>query len=351
MSALAVRSEFQTRQHEIAHAVVGRIFEARPEMEQLYGSPGRGKCLQDTIYHLRYLAEAIEAGSPTLFVEYVSWAKVLLAGYRIPVSDLQQNLRFISATLRDRLTPDLAMVAADFVQRAVDALPSAPEELPSEISETRPHGILAREYLNRLLEGNRRGASALVMNAIEQGATVRDLYLNVFEPSQREIGRLWQCNSLSVAQEHFCTAATQMIMSQLYPRIFSSERNGLTLVATSISGELHEIGIRMVSDFLEMEGWDTFYVGANAPISSIVRTLKERSAHLLAISATMSFHVSSVTDLIRAVRADPGCSAVKIIAGGMPFNLDPGLWRKVGADGSTRDLREVGALAEKLARG
>ena len=69
-------------------------------------------------------------------------------------------------------------------------------------------------------------------------------------------------NLLSVAQEHYCTAATQLVMSQLYPRIFSTERRGRTLVAARVADDLHEIGLRMVADFFEMEGWDTFYVGA-----------------------------------------------------------------------------------------
>ena len=63
-----------------------------------------------------------------------------------------------------------------------------------------------------------------------------------------------------MAQEHYCTAATQLIMSQLYPYIFTTGKNGRVLVGTCVSGDLHEIGVRMVSDFFEMEGWDTFYL-------------------------------------------------------------------------------------------
>ncbi|WP_425342659.1 B12-binding domain-containing protein [Methanolobus bombayensis] len=42
------------------------------------------------------------------------------------------------------------------------------------------------------------------------------------------MGRLWQINYISVAQEHFCTAVTQKIMAKLYPYIISdtiSDRN------------------------------------------------------------------------------------------------------------------------------
>jgi MerR family transcriptional regulator, light-induced transcriptional regulator len=153
------------------------------------------------------------------------------------------------------------------------------------------------------------------------------------------------------AQEHYCTAATQLIMSQLYPRIFSGERNGQTLVATCVSGDLHEIGVRMVSDFFEMEGWDTYYVGANAPTESVVRTIADRRADVLAISATITSHVRTLKQLIATVRADAACNGVKVLVGGYPFNLAPELWREVGADASAPDAAMAVEMAARLAAG
>jgi methanogenic corrinoid protein MtbC1 len=61
--------------------------------------------------------------------------------------------------------------------------------------------------------------------------------------------------------------------------------------------------------------------------------LAERKAEVLAISATMTFHVKLVADLIDQVRtADPSRQII-ILTGGYPFNIEPELWRQVGADG------------------
>jgi methanogenic corrinoid protein MtbC1 len=177
---------------------------------------------------------------------------------------------------------------------------------------------------------------------------VKEIYLHVFQASQREIGRLWQTNRLSVAQEHYCTAATQLIMAHLYPRIFRTEKNGRRLVATSIAGELHEIGGRFVADFFEMEGWDTYYLGANSPTPAVVQALAERKAHVLAVSATMTFHVRAVGELVAAVRASEELRDVKIMVGGYPFNVEPELWRRVGADAYAADASEAIAAAGRL---
>lgn len=94
---------------------------------------------------------------------------------------------------------------------------------------------------------------------------MKSIYLEVLQPVQREIGNLWQTNEVSVAQEHYCTAATQLIMGRLYPYLHLAPRNGKRVVVACVGGELHEVGARMVADILEMEGWDSYYLGANTP--------------------------------------------------------------------------------------
>ena len=39
------------------------------------------------------------------------------------------------------------------------------------------------------------------------GISVKDIYLHVFQSSLYEIGRLWQENKITVAQEHYCQYA------------------------------------------------------------------------------------------------------------------------------------------------
>jgi methanogenic corrinoid protein MtbC1 len=223
-----------------------------------------------------------------------------------------------------------------------------PPDLPTLFNDSAPHAGLARQYLRLLLGGERHAAGRLILDAVDSGVPVKDVYLHVFQASQREIGRLWQTNRLSVAQEHYCTAATQLIMAQLYPRIFRTEKNGRRLVATSIAGELHEIGGRIIADFFEMEGWDTYYLGADSPTPAVVQALAERKAHVLAVSATMTFHIRAVEELVAAIRASEGLRAVKIMVGGYPFNVEPELWRRVGADAYAADASEAVAAAGRL---
>lgn len=294
------------------------------------------------------LQRALSWDKPALFADCVGWTKAALLESGKPVALLARHLECLTTTLCHQPAGAAGARAAEVVLAALQALPALPAE---PLACPDPEGWpspLATLYFRALLRGDRQLASRLVLHAVEQGTPVRHIYLHVFQPAQHEIGRLWQLNRISVAEEHYCTAATQLIMSQLYPYIFASPRIGRTLVAACVSGDLHELGARMVSDFFEMDGWDSYYTGASTPVSGVVQAVIARRADVLAISATITHHVSEVERLIGQVRRQPECAGVKIIVGGFPFNRDPGLWRQVGADGSGPDAEAAVALASRL---
>jgi methanogenic corrinoid protein MtbC1 len=343
-----ISQTLDARRGPLAEAVTARQYELAPELAERYGERGRRHCLKDAEYHLSYLADAIASDAPSLFADYVDWAQVMLASRGIPAADLARNLEVLDETLRRELAPEQAEIAHEYVAAGLRVLGASGIDTRREVCEADPLYDLSQRYLRALLDGQRQAASRLIQRSVEDGVSVRDVYLYVFQRSQHEIGRLWQTNQLSVAQEHYCTAATQLIMSQLYPYVFSTGKNGHSLVGTCVAGDLHEIGVRMVSDFFEMEGWNTFYLGANTPTADVIRTLGERRADVLAVSATMPFHVRAVADLIAAVRSSLG-DRVKVLVGGYPFNVDPDLWRRIGADASARDAQEAIDLAARLA--
>ena len=241
------------------------------------------------------MAEARRASDAGLFVAYLRWATGLLESRNIGREHLVTNAR--------RLPEGKAELAAHFLQGGIDALTQGQiTAQASHLDGDAPIDGLARAYLAALLRMDRASAYSLAIRALDEGVSIRDLYLGVFERVQYEIGRLWQTNAISVGQEHYCTAATQSIIAKLYDYLTIAEPCNKTVVATCVSGELHEIGLRIVCDFLEMEGWTSIYVGANTPAADIIRLIVREKTDVLAISATMTFHVQRVREIIDAVR-------------------------------------------------
>ncbi len=332
----------------LAEQIVARHYSLRPDLVSRFGEAGRTKCVADAKRHLDALAQSIVVGRSELFLDYVAWAIIVLSSRGIPVQDLAENLEACRHALGEFLPRGQAAIAQQYLLDSLSSLPALPSTTPSYLGPNQPLAALARQYLEALLNADRRAASQMVLDAVDRGTPVRDVYLHVFQRSQHEIGRLWQCNQISVAQEHLCTAATQFIMSQLYPIIFATERKDRRVVAACIGGDLHEIGIRMVADFFDMDGWDSFYLGADVPTASILQTVIDRRANVLAVSATLLTHISAVTDLIVAARANPACGDLIILVGGHPFNVAPDLWHEVGADGYAADAQGTIELANQL---
>lgn len=205
-------------------------------------------------------------------------------------------------------------------------------------------------YMAALSQGDRRKALATVQEALGAGVDIRDIYLDVLQPAMYEVGRLWEVNQFTVAQEHLATAITQSVMAQMYPNIFARTPRGMTMVATCIGGELHELGMRTVADFFELDGWDVYYLGANVPTADVVQMVGERRADLLAISVTLGSHIVQARELIAAVRAAPKAGRIRIMVGGQPFNRAPGVAHAIGADFTASDAREAVRLADEVLR-
>jgi MerR family transcriptional regulator, light-induced transcriptional regulator len=334
------------RQEDLACEIVERQWKLRPALGQRYGKQGMARCLEDARYHLRYLSEAVGAREPALFVHYVTWAKTMLLARSIPVEDLVANLEVMLDVLGTELPPSMQIPAVDYVKSAIGSLTLANDN-SSFLDPGQPLAELAHQYLSALLRYDRHSASTLILQAVENKVSIKEIYCHVFEPCQYEIGRLWQSNVVSVAQEHYCTASTQLIMSQLYPYIFRSDRTFRgTIVAACVSGELHEIGARMLCDLLEMEGWNTIYLGASVPTAGIVDVLRDNHSDILAVSASMTFHIPAVREVIAAVRlASP---ETRIFVGGYAFKIARNLWRDVGADYCTKDAAEAISLIDGL---
>jgi methanogenic corrinoid protein MtbC1 len=298
--------------------------------------------LADATLHLRSLSDAILGASERLFVDYVDWARSSNAARSISDSYLRDQLTLLRSALKEEL-PEAVPSADPYFRAALARLATPPAELSCTITPE----SLAAHYLERLLAYDRDGAMALVMAALDGGSSLRDVYLEVLQSVQHEIGRLWQLDCITVAQEHYCTGVSQLVLARLYPRMMHGP-SGPRMVSTCACGELHEFGARMVADFFEMDGWDTTYLGANTPVDGVLQMLRARRAALLAVSVTMSSHLWNVRSLIEQVRGAADLSGTKILVGGQPFSTDAKLWRTLGADGWAKDAEEAVTQARAL---
>jgi MerR family transcriptional regulator, light-induced transcriptional regulator len=184
-----IRDFIVERQEDLAREIVERHWKRRPALERLYGKKGMARCLEDARYHLRYLSEAVGAGEPALFVHYATWAKTMLIARNIPVEDLVANLEVMLDVLGKELPAPMQMPALDYVKSAIGSLTLA-DDNSSFLDAGQPLSELASQYLSALLRYDRHSASALILAAVENKISIKEIYCHVFERCQYEIGRL-----------------------------------------------------------------------------------------------------------------------------------------------------------------
>lgn len=225
---------------------------------------------------------------------------------------------------------------------------SPPVSAPSSLIQTHDTITALREsYLSAQLKGNRREALRLLVDeGILRGIPLPTLHLEVIQEAQREIGRLWQENLISVAQEHLATAISQLALSHLYRHLPRDPSNGRTVMISCVEGELHELGARVASDFLEMAGFDVRFLGANVPTEHLVREVRAQKPDLLALSVTMTYHIPALRQAVAAVREV--APLLPLAVGGLAFTWVPGLEAELGVPFFGRDARELVASACRM---
>lgn len=207
-----------------------------------------------------------------------------------------------------------------------------------------------REYFEAVVGGDRRKAFGIVEQASAAGWGLGRLYLQLFQPALREVGRLWQEDRLTVAAEHMATSITQAAMARAYAAAYEpGDRHGPVLLAAGPQIEQHDLGLRMLCDLLDLEGWETIFLGGSMPLADLVEFVREKRPDVVALSAALPGHVEQVEQAIRAIREQADGKAPLIIVGGIPFNEDTALARRVGADLTAPDAEAaVRLLAERF---
>ncbi|HEX2224833.1 MAG TPA: cobalamin-dependent protein [Thermoanaerobaculia bacterium] len=327
----------------MAEAVTAEFFQRHPDWADRYGERGFELGVQDARFHLGFLAGALAGGDPEAFGEYVGWTRRVLEARGISSPFLRENLEQIEAALLAALpAEDQESLRAAFqagyrvLNRAAGG--ESGQAAPAEA------GAVSRVYLQAILKGDRQAALGVAREALREMESLPRLYLEVIEPAQHEVGRLWETNVITVAEEHMATAVTQFVMAQCFPLLERTSPCHGKMVLTGVEEELHQVGANMVADVLESFGWDVRFLGTNLPHKGILQVIREHQPDWVGISATTLLSLPRVSRLIAEIRTTFPENPPRVVVGGSAFRFSPQAWREVGADAVGTNLQEAIAL-------
>lgn len=338
----------ESRAGEIASAAANHLLDNHPQIRDRFGTGALGIWTDHLNQRLLELCAAMTSGQAAMFVSRVSWSRAAMVARNVDASDLEASLASLRIGVGRFLTGDMQQAAVECIDAAIATI--GHESYNPETCTLDP-GLMperiALRYIQAVIAGNAIPGMSIVLDAVDDGLSVQEAIFKVLLPAQREVGRLWHVNDISIAEEHMVTMTTQRLMAVLASRAQRKPDRGRTAVAAAVAGNIHEIGIRAIAYLLEFEGWRTIYLGADVPKSEIPAAIDCFDADVVLLSLALSSQLPALQRTIDETRKRVGNRA-KIMVGGNGLNGAPELWKELGADGFAETADAALVVADEL---
>ncbi len=198
-----------------------------------------------------------------------------------------------------------------------------------------------RAYFDCLLEGDLEGARDQIDRLLASRSS-QQIILDVLAPAQAEIGRRWEDNQCSVADEHVATSITDSLLAQVGAATPLPTSDALFAVCC-VEGDWHVVPARMAAELLRAEGYRVRFLGGSLPADHLERYLVELRPAALCLSCSLPLFLPGALRSVEAAHR----AGVPVIAGGRGFGHDEHAALRVGADawaktmaGATRQLAQ-----------
>ncbi|MCB0320248.1 MAG: cobalamin-dependent protein [Bdellovibrionales bacterium] len=169
-------------------------------------------------------------------------------------------------------------------------------------------------YLEAALNGDRLAASGVVDSAVECGIALEDIYTEVLCRAQRVLGERWIRGEINIAEEHLVSNITMEQLGRLRERIVPKHKNQNRIVLTTLPGDQHALGVRVVGDFFLMNGWSVEFLGLSTPTDDLLAFIRSREFDVVAISVSVDTLIPLLLDTGKRIKA--AFPEIPIIAGG-----------------------------------
>lgn len=338
MNRVVLAEKMRAVKNAIAEVITDQFLIRHPDWGERNGERGRQRGIEDVCDHLDFLAGSVETGTVAPFQDYMHWTVNVLKSRGIDPVFAFETIRQIETHLAGHLSPVEQDLIRNFVQAGCDVASRGSQRANATVGERL--ALTRRLFMQALMQGSRKPALKVILDAFAEGSLVLDLYVDVIQESLYHVGQMWEKNQITVAEEHTATAIAQYVLAHLYERLSPPvERRGKAVI-TGIEGELHQVGANMIADGMEADGWDVRFLGTNLPHAGILKVVDEHQADVVGISVTMLSNMPKVRQLVTGMR-EKYSNRIRIIVGGGAFRSVPNFYSEIGADGFAHELRSA----------
>jgi trimethylamine corrinoid protein len=228
--------------------------------------------------------------------------------------------------------------------------------MPHETGASRPAdaGELIEQtrqaYGRAVFETDKVAAHDVLLRALDEGVSAEALVFGVVVPSLRDVCETG-AGEVSLAQ-HFmasliaCEATDELVRRFAEP----SQTIGRVVIGTA-RGDFHGLGARIVAGCLQASMIEVVDLGRDVEPRRFIDEALAGDADVICISSMM-LHTAlggQGPSAVRRLLDEAGLSdQIKLVVGGAPYNHDPALWQRVGADAWADDGLAAGPVVTGL---
>ena len=203
---------------------------------------------------------------------------------------------------KDRLARLVRALETDVIPRLVQAhRPAAANPQPGSST---PLAAEVDDFVRQVLQDDEREVNTTIAALRERGASVEWVFLELFTPTARKLGGLWDEDRCDFSAVTVALGRLQRLMRELSPA-FGTEvqhpANGRRALFVQPRDELHSFGLSMVAEFFRRDGWDVIG-GVGGAVASPADKVRDEWVDVIGFSVGTDSRLPWLRDTISAVR-------------------------------------------------
>lgn len=178
------------------------------------------------------------------------------------------------------------------------------------------------------------GADELARKAIEAGVNPEVLLSHTMIVAMQRVGERFRNRQIFVPDVLMSAKAMSAAMEHLKPFFQSAllRRKG-TVVMGTVTGDLHDIGKRLVAMMIEGNGWEVIDLGTDVPTERFIDAIGQHPGCVVGLSALLTTTMDNMRETVRQVKLK--YPTTRVIIGGAPVTQE--FAQSIGADAYSPD--------------
>ena len=200
---------------------------------------------------------------------------------------------------------------------------------------------IVKGYAKAAVQGDEATCGELLETAFRAHMPMVDIYQDILGPAMAMVGTWYKVEAIDEAQEHLASEITERMMARTVQITGPTKRCNKVALLGCAPNNWHVIGLRMISDYLRLNGWRTLFLGANVPLRSFRSAVEQHRPDMVLLSVCSSDgleHTLKVVSELDAIR-QIGRAHFVLGVGGPCVGDDPARFAEAGVDFSSKDLR------------